>query len=146
MKVKEQTAVVDGSSARAKAEILLRAALSKKAYKPALLRLLRITPLADYFLIVSARSNRHARAVAEAVLERAHVEGYKPVSSEGLSQASWILVDLGDVIVHIFHAPVREFYDLEGLWRDAPRESFPEDLQKEIDESDSSQADDDDEY
>lgn len=131
--------------AKNKAEILLSAALSKKAHKPVLIRLTGITPLADYFLIVSARSGRQARAIAEAILERAHVEGYKPVSTEGLSPSNWILLDLGDVIVHVFHAPVREFYDLEGLWRDAPRESLPEELQKEIEEVNASQADDEDE-
>ncbi len=144
MKVKEQTLPVNYEGAKKKAEVLLAAALSKKAHNPVLLRLVGITPLADYFLIVSANSNKQARAIAEAVLERAHIEGYKPVSSEGLSQSTWILVDLGDVIVHVFHTPVRNFYDLEGLWRDAPREAFPEELLKEIEEADSSQADDDD--
>ena len=123
---------------------MLSAALSKKAYNPILLRLAGITPLTDYFLIVSARSNRQAKAIAEAMLERAHVEGYSPVSSEGMTQAKWILLDLGDVIVHVFHEPVREFYDLEGLWRDAPRESFSEAIQKEIDAADSLSPDDDD--
>lgn len=146
MKFKEQTPQVNHEGATKKAHILLRAALSKKAHKPVLLRLVGITPLTDYFLIVSANSNKQARAIAEAVLERAHIEGYRPVSSEGLSQSTWILLDVGDVIVHVFHAPVREFYDLEGLWRDAPREAFPEDLLKEIEEADSSQADDDDDY
>lgn len=143
MNVTEQSRAVDRESAKDKAENLLRAALSKKAFKPVLLRLIGITPLADYFLIVSARSSKHARAVAEAILERAHMDGYKPVSSEGLSQSTWILLDLGDVIAHVFHSPVREFYDLEGLWRDAPRESFGEDLQKEIDEANAAQHDDD---
>lgn len=140
---KQPKMVVSHESAKNKAEILLRAALSKKAYRPALLRLAGITPLADYFLILSARSNKHARAIAEAILERAHIEGYKPVSTEGLSQSTWVLLDLGDVIVHVFHEPVREFYDLESLWRDAPRESVSQELQKEIDESDAAQADDD---
>lgn len=144
MKVTEKQAVVVDESVKNKAEAMLSAALSKKAYNPILLRLAGITPLTDYFLIVSARSNRQAKAIAEAMLERAHVEGYSPVSSEGMTQAKWILLDLGDVIVHVFHEPVREFYDLEGLWRDAPRESFSEAIQKEIDAADSSSADDDD--
>ncbi len=144
MEAKERSLAEDSQSAKEKALILLRAALSKKAYKPVLLRLVGITPLADFFLILSARSSKHARAVAEAVLERSYIEGYKPVSSEGLSQSTWILLDLGDVIVHIFHAPARDFYDLEGLWRDAPREGFPEDLVREIEQTDASQEDDDD--
>lgn len=148
MKVSLNSGASGYEMARTRAEALLRAALSKKAHKPVLIRLTGITALADYFLIVSARSKKQARAIAEAMLARAHDEGFKPVSTEGLSQSNWILLDLGDVIVHVFHTPVREFYDLEGLWRDAPREVFPEELQKEIDEANASEADDeeDDDY
>ncbi|MFC1833376.1 ribosome silencing factor [Thermodesulfobacteriota bacterium] len=127
-----------------KAEILLRAALSKKAQKPILIRLSELTTLADYFLIVSARSTRQVKAVAEAVRIDARRNGLRRLSSEGIEQGNWALLDYGDVVVHIFYTPVREFYDLEGLWAEAPREEFPEDILQEIDNMEDDVEDDDD--
>ncbi len=128
--------------AREKAEILLRAALTKKAFNPALMRLSGLTSFTDYFLIVSARSGRQVRAVAEAILEEGKKQKLVRISSEGVHQGTWALLDYGDVVVHVFHTPVREFYDLEGLWPEAPREPFPDDIRREIE----SAAQPDDEY
>lgn len=125
-----------------KAQILLRSALSKKALNPVLIRLQELTTLADYFLIVSGRSERHVRAVAETVREEAKKRGFERFSLEGLSEGHWALLDYGDVIVHIFHTPVREFYDLEGLWAEAPREEFTGDLAQEIQAAEESLLDD----
>jgi ribosome-associated protein len=97
-----------------------------------LLRLRELTTLTDYFLIVSARSGRQVRAVAEAVVEDAEKHGIEKLSSEGVSRTHWALIDYGDVIVHIFHRPAREFYDLEGLWAEAPKEELTGDLAGEI--------------
>lgn len=119
-------------SSREKAEILLRAALSKKATDPVLLRLAQLTALTDYFLIVSARSGRHVKAVADEIMEAAKERGIERLSVEGVGLTSWALLDYGDVIVHVFHKPVREFYDLEGLWAEAHREIFSGDLAEEI--------------
>ena len=115
-----------------KAEILLRAALSKKALNPILIRLTGLTTVADYFLIVSATSGRHVKAVADAVLMDARKHRMARYSAEGIQEGNWALLDYGDVVVHIFRKPVREFYDLEGLWIEAPREIFSDDLLKEI--------------
>lgn len=115
-----------------KAEILLRAALSKKALNPILIRLTGLTTVADYFLIVSATSGRHVKAVADAVLMDARKHQLARFSAEGIQEGNWALLDYGDVVVHIFRKPVREFYDLEGLWIEAPREVFSGDLLKEI--------------
>jgi len=115
-----------------KAEILLRAALSKKALNPILIRLTGLTTVADYFLIVSATSGRHVKAVADAVLMDARKHRLARISAEGTQEGNWALLDYGDVVVHIFRKPVREFYDLEGLWIEAPREVFSDDLLKEI--------------
>ncbi len=115
-----------------KAEILLRAALSKKALNPVLIRLEGLTSIADYFLLVSARSGKQVKAVAEAVLMDGKKHRIERLSSEGVHDGNWALLDYGDVVVHIFHTPVREFYDLEGLWPEAPREVFPPDLAAEI--------------
>ena len=131
-------------SARERAEILLRAALSKKAADPVLLRLASLTSLTDYFLILSARSGKHVKAIADAIMEAAAAQGIRKLSAEGIGQTNWALLDYGDVIVHIFHRPVREFYDLEGLWAEAEREAFTGDLAREIEES-SEPAEEDDE-
>lgn len=120
-------------SSKDKAFLLLRLALSKKATEPVLVRLIGLTSITDYFLLVSANSAKHAQAIAEAVLEDAKRHKIDRLSAEGVHQGNWALLDYGDVIVHIFRKPIREFYDLEGLWAEAPRESFPDDIQKEID-------------
>lgn len=117
---------------REKAESLLKTALSKKAFDPVLLRLEHLTSLTDYFLIVSARSARHVKSVAEAVLGDRSKRSFALYSTEGINQGNWALLDYGDVIVHIFQKPVREFYDLEGLWAEAPREVFSGEIAKEI--------------
>ncbi len=119
-------------SSRNRAEILLRAALSKKALDPVLIRLQGLTSVADYFLIVSARSGKQVKAVAEAVLSDARKHKIQRYSTEGVQEGNWALLDYGDVVVHIFQKPTREFYDLEGLWAEAPREVFPPDVLKEI--------------
>ncbi|MGC8659904.1 MAG: ribosome silencing factor [Desulfomonilaceae bacterium] len=130
---------------RERAFRFLRAALSKKAFRPILLRLDKITPIADYFLIVSGRSARHATAIAEAIIEAAHVDSTKPYSTEGMKQGNWVLLDFGEIIIHVFQDQSRDFYDLEGLWSDAPRELFPPDLTEEIETArEMGQTDDDD--
>jgi ribosome-associated protein len=120
-------------SPKDKALFLLRVALSKKAVEPVLVRLTGLTSITDYFLLVSANSAKQVQAIAEAVLEEAKKQKIDRLSAEGVHQGNWALVDYGDVILHVFRKPIREFYDLEGLWAEAPRERFPDDIQKEID-------------
>ncbi len=134
---------VSASPSKEKAESLLRAALSKKAQNPVLIRMDGITTLADYFLIVSGRSPRHATAVAEAVLMDGRKRKLPKYSEEGVREGTWALLDFGDVVVHVFHEPVRQFYDLEGLWAEAPREEFPPDLRQEIEEAQETAEDED---
>ncbi|AFM27361.1 ribosome silencing factor [Desulfomonile tiedjei] len=129
-----------------KAETLLRAALSKKAVNPVLIRLAELTTLTDYFLIVSAGSGRQVKAIAEAILEDAKHKGIDRFSVEGVHQGNWALLDYGDVIVHVFQKSVREFYDLEGLWAEAPREKFPDDLTQEIEAAAEPIAEEDEEW
>lgn len=120
-------------ASRDKAEVFLRAALSKKAADPVLIRLAKLTSLTDYFLILSAGSAKQVKAIAEAIVQDADQRGIPRLSMEGVQQGNWALLDYGDVIVHVFQKAVREFYDLEGLWAEAPREEFPEDVRREID-------------
>jgi ribosome-associated protein len=123
---------VPKTSSKHRAEVLLRAAMSKKALNPVLIRLEGLTSVTDYFLIVSARSGKHVTAVAEAVLADARKHKIQRYSTEGVQEGNWALLDYGDVVVHVFQTPTREFYDLEGLWAEAPRETLPPDLLKEI--------------
>ena len=73
--------------------------------------------LADYMVIASGRSNRHVSAVADHLLRELKSLGHKSIKVEGLQSADWVLVDIGDVIVHLFRPEVREFYALEKMWQ-----------------------------
>lgn len=126
-----------------KAEIILKAVLSKKAANPILIRLAELTTLADYFLIVSAGSAKQVQAVAEAVMTEARAHKFARYSAEGITQGNWALLDYGDVIVHIFQPAVREFYDLEGLWSEAPREQLSPELIAEIQAASEEEDDED---
>lgn len=75
-----------------------------------------ITSLTDHMIIATGTSSRHVRAMAEHVLEAAKDHGYQALGSEGMIEAEWICVDLGDVIVHLMQPRTRDYYHLEGLW------------------------------
>jgi len=85
-----------------------------------------VTSIADYFIICSGRSDRQVQSIAQGIEEKLDLMGIPLLSVEGMSRGQWVLMDFSDVIVHIFYQPVREFYDLEGLWRHAPRVELPE--------------------
>lgn len=104
-----------------KVRLVVNAALDKKAVDPAVFFTQELTDLADYVVIASGTSDRHVRAVADGIEEALGKAGEKPMGVEGASEGRWVLIDAVDVIVHIFHQPVREFYGLERLWMDAPR-------------------------
>ena len=74
------------------------------------------SPIADHMVIASGRSSRHVSAVADKLLQTLKAEAAGPIRIEGLAQADWVLIDAGDVIVHIFRPEVRSFYNLEKLW------------------------------
>jgi ribosome-associated protein len=97
------------------------AALEKKCVEPVLLDVRALASYTDYILIVSGRSDRQVQSIGEGVREALRQENVRPMGSEGLKDGQWSLLDFGDMIVHVFYHPVREFYDLEGLWADAPR-------------------------
>lgn len=75
------------------------------------------TSIADYLFIASGSSNRHVRSIAGNVVADAKDAGHQPLGVEGELEAEWVLVDLGDIIVHVMQPQIREFYDLESLWR-----------------------------
>ena len=107
-------------AARKMADIVVAAVTETKAFDAALLKVDHISSIADYFFICSGASSRQVKAIAEHIRARMKQDGgYLPLGSEGEAQGHWILLDYGDIIVHIFYQPVREFYDLDGLWMDA---------------------------
>ena len=75
-----------------------------------------LTDVMDYLVIASGNSNRHVKSLADNVLEAARGQGMRPLGVEGQSGAEWVLVDFGDVVVHIMLPATRDFYDLERLW------------------------------
>lgn len=104
-----------------KAQEAVQAALDKKALEPVLLDLTDDDTYTDYLLIVSARSDRQVRSIADHVVEALAAQGHRPLGIEGRREGRWALVDFGDLVVHIFYHPLREYYDVEGLWVDARR-------------------------
>jgi len=86
-----------------------------------------LTSIADYFLIASGKSSRQVQAIAQHLQSRMKEEGFTRFGVEGERDGHWILVDYGDIVIHLFYQPVREFYDLEGLWVEAPRVNIDRD-------------------
>lgn len=103
-----------------------QAASEKKAERIAVLDLSAISTMADYFVICSVRTDTHARAVRQAVTEALEGHGLVLKSREGVDSSGWILLDAGDVIVHIFNEDQRAYYCLEQLWGDAPSMQLPD--------------------
>jgi ribosome-associated protein len=106
-------------SSRDKVREGLSAALDRKASAVLVFNLTEITTLADYFVLSTAGNDRQARAIADAIIEAIG----PPSSVEGMSAASWILMDYGDVVFHVFQSEARKFYALERLWGDAENET-----------------------
>ncbi|NIS63312.1 MAG: ribosome silencing factor [Proteobacteria bacterium] len=109
------------TSSREKSLRCVRAALEKKAYDLVLLDVQEISSFTAYFLICSGRSDRQVQAIARSIEDDLKRMGIRPLGMEGFEGGKWILMDYDDVLVHVFLDPVRKFYDLEGLWLDAPR-------------------------
>jgi len=97
----------------------LTAALDRKAAAVLVFNLTELTTMADYFVLSTAGSDRQARAIADSIVEKLG----SPLSVEGMETASWILMDYGDVVFHIFQEEARRFYALERLWGDAENET-----------------------
>lgn len=105
---------------QAAVRIAARAALDKNALDVAVLDLQGLSGIADYFLVCSARSTTQADTIADAVRIALRAAGARSRHSEGSAQSGWLLLDYGDIIVHVFLEETRGFYALERLWGDAP--------------------------
>ena len=95
------------------------AAVARRAERPVVLDLRKLTSICDYFVICSGRSRVHTRAITDAIEEAAAQAKLGRRHREGARDAKWIVLDYGDVVVHVFGPETREYYDLERLWRDA---------------------------
>ena len=102
-------------------DVYVKAVLAKKAIGLVVLDVRNLTSVADAFVICSGQSNRQVTAIAENIQKDLKNRKILPLSVEGADEGHWVLLDYGHVIIHVFYAPVRGFYDLEGLWIDAKR-------------------------
>lgn len=107
-------------SAETVARLAAHVMLDKQALDVTLLDLRGLSGIADFFLIGSARSTPHAETVAEAVRVALRTRGVRPRHVEGSAESGWVLLDYGDVVIHVFLEATRGFYALERLWGDAP--------------------------
>ena len=112
-------------SSKEKAFFCARAALDHKAIDLAILEVKNLSSFTDYFVISSGNSDRQVQAIASHIEEKLGKQGLHPLGIEGKREGRWVLLDYGDVVIHIFYHPIRDFYDLERLWSDAPRVELP---------------------
>jgi ribosome-associated protein len=112
-------------SARDTATRIAIAALDKKAVGLEILDVAGKVDYADFLVIMTGRSDRHAQALAQGIEEALRKQGVRPVAVEGLPHGLWVLMDFGDVVVHVFQDEARQLYDLDGLWLDARRLPVP---------------------
>jgi ribosome-associated protein len=97
-----------------------RAAADKKAIDVVVLDVRGVSSVADYFLICSGRSTTQVDTIVDAIRAELKADGQRPLHAEGEARSGWMLLDYGDVLVHVFLADTREYYALERLWGDAP--------------------------
>jgi ribosome-associated protein len=116
--MKAQPHTVPDTAARVRQAVA--AAEDRKAIDLKVLQLDKVSDFTDYFLICSGASERQVQAIADAVQERLRGEHVRPLHVEGYNRGQWVLLDYGDLVVHVFQEEPRRFYALERLWGDAP--------------------------
>ncbi|HEY2420855.1 MAG TPA: ribosome silencing factor [Neobacillus sp.] len=109
-------------------KIAVKAADDKRAEDILALNMMGISMIADYFIICHGNSEKQVQAIAKEMREKAEESGYSVKRVEGFDEARWILIDLGDVVAHVFHREERSYYNLERLWGDAPLEDILSEL------------------
>ena len=122
--VKSASTTSKPRSAAKLAQAIARIADEKKARDIVLLDLRQLTSITDYFVICTGEVDQHVKAIADEIEKRLAPRD-KPWHIEGYQHQSWILLDYVDVVVHIFQPETRQYYNLEKLWADAPRQTFP---------------------
>jgi len=104
--------------------VAVHAALDTKAEDVRVRFVGPVADFTDYFLIASGGSERQVQSIADRIEERLRERGVRPLHVEGYTAGQWVLLDYGDLVVHVFDEPTRRYYDLERLWSDAPRTDF----------------------
>ena len=112
----------------AKAFLSVQAAANKKAETIKVLDLRNLSSFTDYFMVCSGQSDRQVQAIADSVTIELKEEGFNPISVEGYKDGRWVVIDYGDVVIHVFHDALRDYYDIEQLWFDAKRVQIPQEL------------------
>ena len=107
-------------------QFAVEAAQSRKAEDIVVLHIGKVSSFTEYFVVCSGTNTRQTQAIADAIEERLRKEGWRPMGVEGKQVGEWILLDYGDLVVHIFSPSKRKFFDLERLWRNAPQIPVPE--------------------
>ncbi len=119
--VDELKTSLNAMSARAKALWFARLAVDFKALDLVVLDVTGLSSFSDFFVICSGKSSRQVQGIADNIQASLRKEGIRPLGIEGHREGQWVLMDYGDVIVHVFYEPVRLLYDLESLWSEARR-------------------------
>ncbi|MGC4114852.1 MAG: ribosome silencing factor [Myxococcales bacterium] len=109
------------SPAKATALEIARLASDKKALDVVVLDVRGLASYAEYVVLMTAESDPQLNAIADHIEEQLKAQGERPIGIEGVGGGRWVLIDFGDVVAHVFYQDTRGFYDLEGLWADAPR-------------------------
>lgn len=117
-------------TARERVLLCVNAALEKKPKDLVILKIKEISSFADYYILMSGSSDREVQALASAIQEKMKKSGFLPLGTEGTTFGKWILLDYIDIVISIFHEPIRAFYDLERLWSDAPMMEIPDDTRE----------------
>jgi ribosome-associated protein len=105
----------------------MNTALQRKAKDLVAMKVKAISSFADYFIICSGTSDRQVRSIANWIEETLKKVGMPPLGVEGVQNGQWVLMDYGDIVIHIFYEPIRAFYDIERLWSDAPKMAVDDD-------------------
>ncbi|HEU4534600.1 MAG TPA: ribosome silencing factor, partial [Polyangiaceae bacterium] len=116
-------------AARERALSVASAGLEKKALNVEIIDVVGRADYADYLVLMTGNSDRHVASIVQSVEEDARKKGARALSVEGMPAANWVLIDLADVVVHVFQEEARGLYDIDGLWLDAKRVPPPPDAQ-----------------
>ena len=116
---------IASDDARGLAVLIAVAALDKKAVGLEILDVAGKVDYADFLVLMTGRSDRQVAALAQGIEEALRKKNRRPISVEGVQEATWILMDYGDVVVHVFQDDARSLYDIEGLWLDVRRLPVP---------------------
>ncbi len=123
--ITETSRMMTEDASQGKALACARAVIDKKGENVKILNLTELSSFTDYFVICSGISDRQVHAIADSVENAMDAQGYELLSAEGYADGRWVLMDFGDVVVHIFLDALRDYYNLENLWADAPTVKIP---------------------